>query len=195
MSASPSHTPGHAKANSAKFSVHTIDLGKPNPEMEERLKRSKKEGHLRVFTKEDSVAAIKEDNPFEKIVADYYEQRVREIRAKTFSPPVVPWWSMATRHFASYFDERLKANCERIMTSSGIGVMPFLYKCPHPTAEEMEAFQNSWDDDGEAYKEALKKALKINPDYKWGFLPFIIFGVEKHSTVMICVLLVGSPKE
>lgn len=194
-----SHPPGHAKANTPKYSIHihTADFSKPNPEMEAKLGRSKVEGHLRTFAKEDAEEVLKTENPFTKIVGDYYEQRVREIRAKTFIPPVIPRFSTAARHFANFFDERLKVNCERFLGGGGggCGIIPFIYKCPHPTGEEMDAFQGSWEDDGEAYKSALKKAEKVSPDIKWGFLPNVVFGVGGHTAVMICVLLVGSPKE
>mgnify|MGYP003644996089 CR=1 FL=1 len=190
MSSSP-------KASSAKYSIHEMDLGKPNDEVEEMMKRSKKEGHLRVFAKEDADKAMAAENPFEKITANYYEQRVREIRAKTFAPPIVPRWSIAARHYATFFEDRLKANCEKLATckEAGLANVPFLYKCPHPTTEEMEAFQNSWDNEGGAYKAAIKAAMKIRPDFTWGFLPHIVFGVESHSTVMISVIIVGHPEK
>jgi len=179
-------------------SAHTTYHVAPTPaEVNETFAGSKMDTtdpFIRLMNSETTTKKIRSDVankrcPFERIVANYYEKRVAEIKAREFEPLKMLNVRRMLQHFTGYLEARIEANWNLIKHHDdkdlGVACMNFMYRCPHLNTEEREAYMKRWDTDGDLYKlvERTTGGRAIP-------MPYLLTGLHPRDSILLSVLLV-----
>jgi len=147
---------------------------------------SKKKGHMRTMLGV-SLNTVDGD-PFRDLVTKYYAKRVDEIRLGKFRPTPRPSFDSAVAHFSEFVKLRLPANLAEFSKHSknmNVAVIPFMYRCPHPTQAQSDAWNDLWYDDGALYTQLIE----MMPKGKNCLVPYVLSGSRPTDAVFIAVVV------
>jgi hypothetical protein len=166
---------------------HTFTrISEVSEESAKRMWDGKMEGVFRV--KKMDVPGV--DGIYKEVENYYARHQILEQRG-AYKPMRIGSWRKACEHNEMFLRARLAANIEKIVNSGtehAVAIVPFMYRCPHPTSEETEAYMRRWNDDGDLNIEANRIASKASTGVT-SFLPLVIYTPESSSMVLIAVAL------
>jgi hypothetical protein len=147
---------------------------------------SKKKGHMRTMLG----VSLNADggDPFRDLVANYYAKRVDEIRTGKFRPTPRPSFDSAVAHFSEFVKLRLPANLAEFSKHSkevNVAVIPFMYRCPHPTQAQSDAWNALWSDDGALHTQLIEMMPKGNNL----LAPYVLSGSKPTDAVFIALVV------
>ena len=143
----------------------------------------------RVLGESARAALVAAKNPLDELVGANYTENVAKIKKGVIIPPRVSRPAMMYAIYRGLLLERVPVNFARLETlasapdSARMSLVSYMFRCPHPTAEEVEAWMSKF--------EALHaECEKLAPGYS--FAPFIISGDKPSDSVMMSVIMYRS---
>lgn len=153
-----------------------------------RSAAGRKEGDFRVL---DDARSYSSD--IEAVAGDYYKRKVLEFRAGQFKPTPMRSFAGAVSHYERFLTERVPLNianwrkeyAKKDKCDMAVACIPFIYKVPHPTDAERQAYMARWNDDGDLQEkfQAACAGLKV------ALLPQIIHGDKPGTMVQFSLLM------
>jgi hypothetical protein len=147
---------------------------------------SVKDGDHRTLGESAKAAFAASESPFDDMIGANYAKSVEKIKDKTIVPPKVRRPAMMYTLYHVILRERIPVNYKRLEeaspdpTAARLCVIPFMFRCPHPTKAEVDSWTEKW-----PILRAECEALA--PGYK--FEPYIIHGNKPTDSVMMAVIM------
>jgi hypothetical protein len=173
-------------SNSSSSSSYATAPYPSKAETSQFFSGSKKKGHMRTMT--GVTLSADGGDPFRPLVTNYYAKRVEEIRTGKFRPTPRPSFDSAVAHFSEFVKLRLPANLAEFSKHSkqmNVAVIPFMYRCPHPTLTQSDAWNALWDDGGALFA----PLMEMMPKGKNCFMPYVLSGSRPTDAVFIAVVV------
>lgn len=148
---------------------------------------STKQDDHRVFGESAAAAMAASETPYDDLIKATYMKSVEKIKQRIIIPPKVGRAPMMFALYHAILLERLPVNYTRLEAASPdptahrTGVIPFMFRCPHPTKAEIENFMTKW-------PELRTKCEELAPGYV--FEPYVMHGNKPSDSVMMAVIMV-----
>jgi hypothetical protein len=149
-------------------------------------KPSTKKNHIRSIP--GSSLKLDGGDPFRDLVSQYYAKRVEEIRNGKFRPTPRPSFEAAVAHYSEFVRLRFPDNLAAFKGEGrdmNVAVIPFMYRCPHPTAAQADAWNDLWNDGGSLYE----PLIKMMPKGQNVIVPYVLTTPKPSDAVFIAIVV------
>jgi len=148
---------------------------------------STKDGDFRKFSPA-AVDKVLESNGLE-MIRSHYERVVADMKANRFIPTRSSSARMTFLNYTAILKERIPVNYAKFEAAENedaikIGMIPWMFRCPHPTEEESNAWLLRWHVGGDLH--TMCSALA--PGYV--FEPHFYYGTRPSDCVLIAVIMI-----
>ena len=142
------------KMNNTQSTYHALSRAEIAEGATRALQGELDNNHMRsrVVPRSEVLTHLEPEN-LQKMSLDYYNRKFIEQEAGVFIPTRMTSWKRVVEHYDLFLRHRLPANYAKFKANTpgsiGVGIIPFIYKCPHPSASQNDAWMKRWNNGGD----------------------------------------------